>query len=114
MTRPPPTSTLFPYTTLFRSGVGGYPITTSPTETFDISGSLTQTRGQHTIKVGGNWQEGKNHSVRNRARTSITVTGGGSFDQVDSLVGLLLGRFDTIGRSFGSTARDMAQQSVGA
>ena len=95
-------------------GVGGYPITTSPTETFDVSGSLTQTRGAHTVKVGGNWQQGKNHSVRNRARTSITITGGGSFDDVDALTGLLLGRFDTIGRSFGSTSRDMQQQSIGA
>jgi len=95
-------------------GVGGYPITTSPTETYDLSGSLTQTRGAHTIKIGGNWQEGKNHSVRNRARTIITVTGGGSFDDVDVLTGLLLGRFDTIGRSFGSTARDMTQQTIGA
>jgi hypothetical protein len=95
-------------------GVAGYPITTSPTETYDISGSLTETRGAHTVKMGGNWQEGKNHSVRNRARTSITVTGGGSLDDVDSLTGLLLGRFDTVGRSFGSTARDMSQQSIGA
>jgi hypothetical protein len=95
-------------------GVGGYPITTSPTQTFDVSTSLTQTRDQHTIKIGGNWQRGTNHSVRNRARTVLTANGGGSFDEVDSLVGLLLGRFDTAGRSFGSTARDMAQNSIGA
>ena len=94
-------------------GIAGYPISTKPTETYDVSGALTQTRGQHTIKMGGNWQMGKNHSVRNRARTSITVNGGGSFDNVDSLVGLLLGRFDNVGRSFGSTARDMSQQSIG-
>jgi len=95
-------------------GVGGYPITTSPTETYDVSASLTRTTGQHTLKFGGGWQDGKNHSVRNRARTSISVTGGGSFDDVDVLTGLLLGRFDTIGRSFGSTARDMSQASIGA
>jgi carboxypeptidase family protein/TonB-dependent receptor-like protein len=95
-------------------GVGGYPITTSPTENYQTSVSLTQTRSQHTIKIGGDWQEGKNHSVRNRARTSITVSGGGSFDDVDSLTGLLLGRFDTVSRSFGSTARDMSQQTIGA
>jgi len=95
-------------------GVAGYPITTAPTETYDMSGALTQTRGQHTIKVGGNWQLGTNHSVRNRARTSFTITGGGSFDNVDTLVGLLLGRFDTAGRAFGSTSRDMSQQSLGA
>src|SRR5437764_164458 len=105
-----PAVTLGPFG--YIGGVGGYPITTAPTETMDISGSLTQTRDQHTIKVGGNWQMGKNHSVRNRARTSITATGGGSFDDVDSLVGLLLGRFDTIGRSFGSTSRIMSQQTI--
>jgi carboxypeptidase family protein/TonB-dependent receptor-like protein len=94
-------------------GVGGYPITTSPTETYDVSGSLTQTRGQHTLKVGGNFQMGKNHSLRNRARTSLTITGGGSFDDVDVLTGLLLGRFDGATRSFGSTSRDMTQQTIG-
>ena len=89
-------------------GVGGYPITTAPTETFDVSASLSQTRAQHTLKIGGNWQMGTNHSVRNRARTIISVTGGGSFDDVDSLTGLLLGRFDSVSRSFGSTSRDMS------
>jgi hypothetical protein len=95
-------------------GVGGYPITTSPTETYDVSASLTQTRERHTIKVGGNWQRGTNHSVRNRARSIIVVNGGGSFDEVDSLVGLLLARFDSISRTFGSTSRDMSQNSLGA
>src|SRR5262249_37653070 len=95
-------------------GVGGYPITTSPTENYQISGSLTQMRGQHTLKFGGDWQEGKNHSVRNRARTSITVNGGGSFDDVDTVTGLLLARFDNVSRSFGSTARDMSQNTIGA
>ena len=95
-------------------GIAGYPITTSPTETYDVSAALTQTRAQHTLKVGGNWQLGKNHSVRNRARSAFTITGGGSLDDVDSLVGLLLGRFDNAGRSFGSTSRDMSQYSVGA
>jgi len=95
-------------------GVGTYPITTSPTENYQASASLTETRGQHTLKIGGDWQEGKNHSVRNRARTSLTITGGGSFDDVDALTGLLLGRFDTATRSFGSTARDMSQNSFAA
>ena len=107
-----PAVTLGPFG--YIGGVAGYPITTSPTQTYDISGSLTQTRAEHTIKYGANWQRGTNHSVRNRARTAFTATGGGSFDEVDSLVELLLGRFDTAGRAFGSTARDMSQQSLGA
>lgn len=95
-------------------GVGGYPITTSPTQTWDVSGALTQTRGAHTIKMGGNYQLGTNHSVRNRARSIIEVSGGGTFDNVDSLTGLLLGRFDIASRSFGSTSRDLSQYSIGA
>src|SRR4051812_13412547 len=106
-----PAVTLGPFG--YIGGVGGYPITTSPTPTTEISAALTQTRAQHTVKIGGNWQQGTNHSVRNRARTSITATGGGSFDEVDSLVGLLLARFDTVNRSFGSTARDLSQSSIG-
>jgi Carboxypeptidase regulatory-like domain/TonB dependent receptor-like, beta-barrel len=94
-------------------GVGGYPITTSPTQTYDVSASLTQTRGRHTFKYGGNYQLGKNHSVRNRARSILTISGGGTFDDVDSLVGLLLGRWDIASRTFGSTSRDLSQYSIG-
>jgi hypothetical protein len=79
-----------------------------------VSGALTQTRSQHTVKIGGNYQLGKNHSVRNRARSVFSVNGGGSFDDVDSIVGLLLGRFDNARRSFGATSRDLSQSSVGA
>src|SRR5262249_46247085 len=73
---------------------------------------LTHTRGAHTMKMGGSWDLGKNHSLRNRARSVINVSGG-TFDNVDSLVALLLGRFDSAGRSFGSTSRNMTQPSFG-
>src|SRR5436190_9110718 len=66
------------------------------------------------MKIGGNYQLGRNHSVRNRARSAFTVNGGGSFDDVDSLAGLLLGRFDSARRTFGSTSRDLSQYSIGA
>ena len=94
-------------------GVGGYPITTSPTETYDISTKLTRTLNQQTFKVGGSWQLGRNHSVRNRARSTFNVSAG-TFDDVDSITALLLGRFDSASRTFGSTARDMSQDSFGA
>jgi hypothetical protein len=94
-------------------GVAGYPLSTSPTETWDVSTALTETRGQHTLKMGGNWQLGKNHSLRNRARSTFTVSGG-TLNDVDSLVGLLLGRFDSASRSFGSTDRNLSQNSFGA
>src|SRR5207248_9015041 len=69
--------------------------------------------GQHTMKMGGSWDLGKNDSFRNRARSVIDINGGGTFDNVDSLVGLLLGRFDDAGRSFSSTDRTMSQRSFG-
>src|SRR5947207_827968 len=93
-------------------GVGGYPISTNPTSSWSVSTALTQTRGQHTVKLGGSWDLAKNHSLRNRARTSLRISGG-TFDDVDSLVGLLLGRFDSAARSFGSTSRNLRQPSFG-
>jgi hypothetical protein len=93
-------------------GVGGYPISTNPTSSWSVSTALTHTRGQHTLKMGGSWDLAKNHSLRNRARTNLQISGG-TFDDVDSLVGLLLGRFDSASRSFGSTSRNLRQQSFG-
>jgi hypothetical protein len=93
-------------------GVGGYPITTSPTDTLDASAHLTMLKGKHSLKVGGNFQNASTGSVRNRARTIFDISGG-TGDPVDSLVGLLLGRFDDASRTFGSTVRNMGQSSFG-
>jgi outer membrane receptor protein involved in Fe transport len=93
-------------------GVGGYPITTAPTTNTQVSTALTHTAGQQTIKVGGSFEYAYNRSVRNRARSSFVVSGG-TTDDIDSLVGLLLGRFDSAQRSFGSTERHMHQNSIG-
>jgi Carboxypeptidase regulatory-like domain/TonB dependent receptor/TonB-dependent Receptor Plug Domain len=93
-------------------GVGGYPITTKPTTTTQISTALTHTRGPQTIKIGGSWDYAYNRSVRNQARTTMTANGRTSND-VDALVGLLLARFENAARSFGQTERHMGQSSVG-
>jgi TonB dependent receptor len=92
-------------------GIAGYPITTDPNANWDVSSSLTWTTGRHNLKFGGNFQHAYTYSVRNRARTAITAAGGGTFDNVDSLVGLLLARFDDVGRSFGSTVRNLRQNN---
>ena len=94
-------------------GVAGYPITTSPTTNTQVSTALTHTSGRQTVKLGGSFEYAYNRSVRNRARSSFGINGGSSFDDVDSLVGLLLGRFDSAGRAFGSTERHMHQNSIG-
>jgi outer membrane receptor protein involved in Fe transport len=94
-------------------GVSGYPITTAPTTTTQVSTSLTHTRGSQTFKVGGSWEYAYNRSVRNQARSSFTANGSTSND-IDGLVGLLLGRFESAARSFGTTERHMHQTSFGA
>ncbi len=93
-------------------GVTGYPITTAPTTTTQVSSSLTHTRGSQTFKAGGTWEYAYNRSVRNNARTGLTANGSTSND-VDGLVGLLLGRFESASRSFGSTERHLHQSSFG-
>jgi hypothetical protein len=93
-------------------GISGYPLTTSPTTDTQVSSALTHTVGGHTLKMGGDYQYAYNRSVRNRARTSLTATGGSTND-VDALVALLLGRFDSAARAFGETERHMHQNTVG-
>ncbi len=94
-------------------GVGGYPIFVTPSTDFSAAASLTRTSGSHTLKIGGNWDRMYNKSIRDQARTSLTANGRSS-DDVDALVGLLLARFESANRSFGTTERNMTQKSGGA
>jgi hypothetical protein len=93
-------------------GIAGYPITTKPTTTTQVSMALTHNKGSQTIKVGGSYDFAYNRSVRNQARTALTANGRTSND-VDALVGLLLARFESASRSFGQTERHMTQKSLG-
>ncbi len=93
-------------------GTGGYPIFVTPSTDFSFSGSLTHTRGTHTLKAGANWDRTYNKSIRDQARTQLTANGRSS-DDVDALVGLLLARFENASRAFGATERNMAQKSGG-
>jgi hypothetical protein len=94
-------------------GVGGYPIFVTPSTDYSVAASLTHTSGSHTFKVGGNWDRMYNKSIRDQARTALTANGRTS-DDVDALVGLLLARFESASRAFGTTTRNMAQKSGGA
>jgi len=94
-------------------GVGGYPIFVTPSTDFSFAGSVTHTRGSHTLKAGANWDRTYNKSIRDQARTSLTANGRTS-DDVDALVGLLLARFESASRAFGQTERNMIQKSGGA
>lgn len=100
-------------------GVQGYPITTTPDQTWDWSEHFSWVKGNHTIKIGGNFQRAYTNSLRNNARTGFilgyfnyytSISGDPVQDQVEQL---LLGKADNANRSFGNTHRHLAQNSVG-
>ena len=109
-------------------GVQGYPITTRPDQTWDWSEHFSWIKGNHTIKMGGNFQRAYTNSLRNFGRTGLAVGyfayytaspyyGGNGYlngDPVENdIEELLLGKADLADRSFGDTHRHIYQNSVG-
>jgi hypothetical protein len=98
-------------------GVQGYPISTQPDATWDWSEHLSWVKGNHNIKIGGNYQKAYTNGTRNNARTGITEYGywyGAPADGVTaSIIQLLLGKADTANRDFGDTHRHIIQKSLG-
>ncbi len=91
-------------------GVQGYPITTRPDQTYDWSEHLSWVKGNHSIKLGGNYQQAYTNSLRNRARTGLAA--GYASDSVGEIEQLLLGKMDLADRNFGDTHRHITQKSV--
>jgi hypothetical protein len=91
-------------------GIQGYPLSTRPTQTYDVSMHFTWTKGTHNFRFGGNYQYASTFSLRNRARTGLT-----SFQtDFETLIDqLLTGRLDRASRSFGDTSRQLGQPSMG-
>lgn len=100
-------------------GVQGYPITTRPDQTWDWSEHFSWVKGNHTIKLGGNFQRAYTNSLRNNARTGLllgyfTYYQSISSDPIqDAIEELLLGKADNANRSFGDTHRHIVENSVG-
>ena len=99
-------------------GVQGYPLVTTPDATWDWSEHFSWVKGNHTIKIGGNFQRAYTNSIRNDARTGLALgyfsyyagTAGTAADDVEQL---LLGKADLADRSFGDTHRHITQNSAG-
>jgi hypothetical protein len=91
-------------------GIQGYPLSTRPTQTYDVSTHFSWMKGTHTFKLGGNFQYASTFSLRNRARSGLF-----SFQtDFETLIDqLLLGRLDEASRSFGDTSRHLYQPSLG-
>ena len=107
-------------------GIQGYPLSTRPTQTYDLKTSVTWIKGTHTFKFGGNYQRASTGSLRNRARTGLfSFQADSEFTAADPannipipgydvvLTQLLLGRMDRAARSFGDTSRLIYQPSLG-
>jgi hypothetical protein len=100
-------------------GVQGYPITTRPDQTWDWSEHFSWTKGNHTIRLGGNFQRAYTNSLRNNARTGLTLgyftyyTGISGDPIQDEVEQLLLGKADNTNRAFGDTHRHLVQNSLG-
>jgi hypothetical protein len=102
-------------------GVQGYPISTRPDSTWDWSEHFSWVKGNHSIKLGGNFQHAYTNSVRNDARSGFDEFGYASVaaptatdDPVtDSIAELLLAKADFASRNFGDSQRYIYQNSVG-
>lgn len=100
-------------------GVQGYPLVTRPDQTWDWSEHFSWVKGNHTIKLGGNFQRAYTNSLRNNARTGMLLgyflyyTSMSADPIQDSIEELLLGKSDNANRSFGDTHRHLVQNSVG-
>jgi len=117
------------YTTV--GGIQGYPIVTRPDASYDWQEHFTMTKGSHTIKIGGQYQDAFTKSRRDRARSNLgfyyygfyyCATYGACNSQfasvtqsngVAALNELLLGMAEDSGRSFGTTDRHIFQKSLG-
>jgi hypothetical protein len=103
-------------------GVQGYPLSTQPDATYDWSEHFSWVKGNHTIKIGGNFQRAVTNSIRNDARSGLTAGyfSNYAYSTMPFPVGvagdveeLLLGKADLANRSFGDTHRHIYQNSVG-
>jgi outer membrane receptor protein involved in Fe transport len=106
-------------------GIQGYPIITRPDASYDWQEHFTAIKGNHTIKVGGQYQDAFTKSRRDRARTSLYfgynpatgynfgTPGDAESLRVETLNQILLGMASSAGRSFGVTDRHIFQKSVG-
>src|SRR5439155_15326125 len=112
-------------------GVQGYPIITRPDALYDWQEHFTMLKGNHTIKIGGQYQDAYTKSRRDRSRSDLSFyyygfyycayygacdpafAGAGQGNHVAALNELLLGLAEGSGRSFGVTNRHIDQKSLG-
>jgi hypothetical protein len=114
-------------------GIQGYPIITRPDASYDWQEHFTMIKGNHTVKIGGQFQNAYTKTRRDRARSNFSFYYYGFYgcataaspacdsqfasvtqsNPVAALNELLLGLTEDTGRSFGVTNRRIFQRSLG-
>jgi hypothetical protein len=96
-------------------GNHGWPLITTPNQTYVFGDNVSYTHGKHALKFGAEWRDGKADNVRDRyGKGRIRFEGGVAFADSTPLEDFLAGA-PTIGRLFvGDSHRQISMQSFGA
>ncbi len=104
-------------------GNPGWPLLTTPNETYQFSDNVSYVRGKHTFRFGGEFRDGKTDNLRNRrGKGRVRFQAGGNTFSTDSgapgnsttLEDFLAGRPDKGDIFVGSSHRNVSQLSFGA
>lgn len=96
-------------------GNSGWPLLTTPNQTFQIVDNISYSRSTHTFKFGGEFRHGTTNNLRNRrGKGRIRFEGDGAFEGSTPLEDFI-GGFPSRGDIFvGSSKRDVSMDSFGA
>jgi len=96
-------------------GNHGWPLLTTPNQTYQFIDNVSYTRGAHAIKFGGEFRRGSTHNIRDRfGKGRIRFTGGNAFSSSSPLEDFIAG-FPSKGRIFvGNSERHANIKAFGA
>lgn len=95
-------------------GNHGWPLLTTPNQTYQFADNLSYNRGKHAIKFGGEFRHGSTHNVRDRyGKGRIRFEGGGLSSTSTALEDFIAG-VPRVGRLFvGDSERHVSIKSFG-
>lgn len=95
-------------------GNSGWPLLTTPNQTYQVVDNISHTFGKHTLRFGGEWRHGKTTNVRNRrGKGRVRFLGNRAFPGSTPLEDFL-GGFPARGDIFvGSSLRHVSMTSWG-
>lgn len=96
-------------------GNSGWPLLTTPNQTFQVVDSVSYARSTHTFRFGGEFRHGSTNNLRNRrGKGRIRFEGDGAFEGSTPLEDFI-GGFPSRGDIFvGSSKREVSMNSFGA